>query len=63
MSKKLPPELRRAINRASFAAGAAHGEEVKRRMLADAADALATGKPAAEILAAMATPEAIPPAC
>jgi len=57
MSKKLPPELRRAINKASFAAGAAFGEEARRRMLVDAADALAGGKPAAEVLADLAPPE------
>ncbi len=48
---KLPLELRRENNRSAHAAGVAHGEEVKRRLLADAAAALAGGKPAAEIAA------------
>ncbi len=53
MTKRLPSELRSAINKAAHAAGLAHAEQVKRELMVKAETALAGGKPAAEVMASM----------
>jgi len=46
---KLPSELKTKINKMSHAAGVAHGELVKRRLLAEAERRLTAGESIAEI--------------
>ena len=46
---KLPSEIKTKINRFSHAAGIAHGEQVKRRLMTEAAFRLSAGESIAEI--------------
>jgi len=54
MTKRLPSEIKSAINKTAHAIGLKHGETIRRQLMADAEAMLTAGKSVPEIVAHLA---------